>query len=403
MTWTLALRNLLRQPARSLTTLFAIIVGVASLILSAGFVRDIVTQLGEAFISSQTGHIQIAVPQYFASANRATGDVLLHDAPALRRTVGAVPGVADVMGRLSFSGVLNNGRRDYSIIGFGVEPAAEARLGTGLHIVAGRDLTPKDEFGVLLGEGLATALGASPGEPLTLLASTPDGAMNTIDVEVVGTFRSFSKDFDARALRVPLTAAQTLLDTDSVNVLVLRLDETTQTDAIAQQLRQQLGPQLAVREWHTLSDFYEKTVALYQRQFGVLQLIVLAMVLLSVANSVNMSAFERIPEFGTLRALGTRNGALRMLILTETLVLGLVGAVLGALVGMGAAALISFVGIPMPPAPGSDIGYIAHISPSLSDIVSAAVIGLGATVLAGIPPALRCARLPITDALRRAI
>ncbi|MFA9439031.1 ABC transporter permease [Uliginosibacterium sp. sgz301328] len=403
MTWTLALRNLLRQPARSLTTLFAIVVGVASLILSAGFVRDIVAQLGEAFISSQTGHIQIAVPQYFASANRATGEVLLHDAPALRKAASAVPGVADVMGRLSFSGVLNNGRRDYSILGFGVEPAAESRLGTGLHIVAGRDLTATDEFGALLGEGLATALGVGPGEPLTLLASTPDGAMNTIDVEVVGTFRSFSKDFDARALRLPLRAAQTLLDTDGVNVLVLRLDETAQTDLIAQRLRQQLGPRLAVREWHTLSDFYEKTVALYRRQFGVLQLIVLAMVLLSVANSVNMSAFERIPEFGTLRALGTRNGALRTLILTETLVLGLVGAVLGAIAGMGLARLVSFVGIPMPPAPGSDVGYIAHISPAFTDVASAAAIGLVATVLAGIPPAVRCARLPITDALRRAI
>jgi putative ABC transport system permease protein len=40
-----------------------------------------------------------------------------------------------------------------------------------------------------------------------------------------------------------------------------------------------------------LSDFYEKTVLLYKQQFGILQLIILAMVILSVANVVNMSVF----------------------------------------------------------------------------------------------------------------
>ncbi|MFT4172909.1 MAG: ABC transporter permease [Rhodocyclaceae bacterium] len=404
MTWTLALRNLLRQPARSATTLFAIIVGVASLILSAGFVRDIVAQLGEAFISSQTGHIQIANTAYFASSNRATRDVLLADAARIRASATQVAGVSDVMGRLSFSGVLNNGRRDYSVIGFGIEPTREAGLGDGIQIVAGRNLREGDEFGAVLGEGLARALGVAPGEPLTLLATTPDGAVNTLDLEVTGIFRSFSKDFDARALRIPLQAAQTLLDTDSVNVLVVRLADTAATDAAVTALRGRLpGNALSVRAWYTLSDFYEKTVALYERQFGVLQWIVLAMVLLSVANSVNMSAFERTAEFGTLRALGTRNRQLQGLIVLESAVLGLVGTLAGVALGIGLAHVISAIGIPMPPAPGSDVGYTAHIRPAAGDVARAAATGLIATVAASLWPAAKSCRIPITDALRRAI
>ncbi len=54
-----------------------------------------------------------------------------------------------------------------------------------------------------------------------------------------------------------------------------------------------------MRNWMELNDFYDKTVQLYDRQFGVLRFIVLLMVLLSVANTVNMSLFERVPEFGT--------------------------------------------------------------------------------------------------------
>ena len=55
---------------------------------------------------------------------------------------------------------------------------------------------------------------------------------------------------------------------------------------------------LEVLTWMELNELYEAVVALYERQFGVLQLIILFLVLLSVTNSVNMSAFERVGEFG---------------------------------------------------------------------------------------------------------
>lgn len=55
----LALRNILRQKSRTAMTLAAIIFGVAGLILSGGFVADVLTQLGEATIHSQLGHVQV--------------------------------------------------------------------------------------------------------------------------------------------------------------------------------------------------------------------------------------------------------------------------------------------------------------------------------------------------------
>jgi hypothetical protein len=72
-------------------------------------------------------------------------------------------------------------------------------------------------------------------------------------------------------------------------------------------LENHLGDQgFELVSWQELSDFYDKTLKLYDRQFGVLWLIILLMVLLSVTNSVNMSLFERTREFGTLLALGDR-------------------------------------------------------------------------------------------------
>ena len=142
---------------------------------------------------------------------------------------------------------------------------------------------------------------------------------------------------------------------------------------------------------------------LYKRQFGVMQFIILFMVLLGVANSVNMSVFERVGEFGTMMSLGSRSSQVTRLILTESVLLGLIGSTIGVVVGVGLALAISSVGIPMPPPPNANIGYTARIQLIPTAIIVSFAIGLSATVLAAILPAKRVARMPIVDALRQNI
>src|SRR5690606_26858962 len=131
-------------------------------------------------------------------------------------------------------------------------------------------------------------------------------------------------------VKISLSAAQELLGTTGVNALVILLNKTEDTDIIATRLATSLNStELEVKTWVELNDFYEKTVELYKGQFGVLQLIILVMVLLSVANSVNMSIFERVGEFGTMMALGNRSNQVFLLIMQENLLLGLIGSGLG--------------------------------------------------------------------------
>ena len=399
-----ALRNVFRHRLRSAGTLAAICLGVAGLILAGGFVQDIFVQLGEAVIHSQSGHIQIAREGYREGKTRAPEAYLINEPDALQQLVAQVPGVHLALARLGFTGVINNGKRDLGVIGEGVEPAAEAELGTYLRYVEGRALSDADKDGIVLGQGVAKSLGLKAGDRVNLVISLAQGAVNMLDFEVVGIFQSFSKDFDARAVRIPLTAARSLMDNSAAHLIVLLLDRTEDTDRVIGKLRQTLVPQhFELASWRELSDFYDKTLQLYDRQFGVLRLIILLMVLLSVANSVNMTLFERTREFGTMLALGNRPRAVFQLILTESAMLGLLGSLLGVLVGCMVAWGISAVGIPMPPPPNANIGYTAFIRLLPMDIVSAALIGLVATCLAAVLPARRISRMHVVDALRQGV
>ena len=400
--FSLALRNVFRQRMRSAGTLAAISLGVAGLILAAGFVQDIFIQLGEAVIHSQSGHIQIARQGYREGRTRSPEDFLIEQPDKLKHEALATPGVQLALARIGFAGVINNGKRDLGIIGEGVEPAAEAKLGTYLRYIEGRALAESDRDGIVLGQGVARSLGLKAGDRVNLVISLAQGAVNTLDFEVVGVFQSFSKDFDARAVRIPLSSARELMDSQAAHLIVLVLEQTDATDRVLAALRQTLGPQgYELASWRELSDFYDKTVQLYESQFGVLRLIILLMVLLSVANSVNMTLFERTREFGTLLALGDRAGRVFALIMTESLLLGLFGAALGMSLGCAAGWIISAIGIPMPPPPNANIGYTAYIRLFPVDVLSAGAVGFVATCLAAVLPARRVSRMPVVDALRK--
>ncbi|MDR0578829.1 MAG: ABC transporter permease [Candidatus Accumulibacter sp.] len=399
-----ALRNVFRQRARSAGTLAAIALGVAGLILAGGFVQDIFFQLGEAVIHSQSGHIQVTKKGYREGRVRSPESFLIDRPDDVKSAIGETPGMRSALARLGFAGVINNGRRDLGIVGEGVEPSAEEKLGTYLRYIEGRALRDEDLDGIVVGQGVARSLGLKPGDRVNLVISLAQGAVNTLDFEVAGVFQSFSRDFDARAVRIPLRAARELMDTRAAHVLVGVLDKTEDTDAALAHLKDRLenrGFELA--SWRELSDFYDKTLKLYDRQFGVLRLIILLMVLLCVTNSVNMTLFERTREFGTMLALGGRPGTVFRLIMTESVLLGVFGALAGVAAGCAAAAIVSAIGIPMPPPPNANAGYTAFIRLVPADVALAGAVGAAATILAAVLPARRASRLNVVEALRQGV
>lgn len=306
--------------------------------------------------------------------------------------------------RIGFSGLLGNGRTDWPIIGEGVEPAREKRLASYITVVAGRRLMDGDAFGMMIGQGVAKALKLKPGDPVTLLVSTAGGATNLLEFQVTGVFQTFSKDYDARAVRIPLAAAQELLATPGAHIAVVLLKNTMDTDRVAGSIGDRLNHQgYEMKTWVELNTFYTQTVTLYRQQFGFLVVIILAMLLMSVSNTVNMGIFERVSEFGTMRALGDRSSRVFALVVIESFWLGLLGALGGVVVGIALAKAISLVGISMPPPPNADQGYVSHILVVPNVVALSFIVGVLAAVLASLRPARAISRKLIAEALRESV
>lgn len=398
----LALRNIFRHRGRTVMTMASILFGVVALILAGGFIEDTIVETGESMIRSSTGHIQVARKGYWEFGSRNPEKYLIENPDQLRKKMAAANGVQDVMFRLGFSGLLGNGRTDWSIVGEGVEPNREAKLASYITMVAGRQLADKDLFGMTIGAGVAKALKLKPGDSVSLLVNTTSGATNLLEFQVVGVFQTFSKDYDARAVRITLSAAQELLATPGAHTGIMLLQNTPDTQAVASFLRHALSSQaFEVKTWVDLNEFYNQTVTLYQQQFGFLVAIILVMLLLSVSNTVNIGIFERVSEFGTMMAIGNRSSRVFSLIVAENVCLGIIGSLAGVVIGVVLAQGISQVGIPMPPPPNADQGYISKVLVVPGIILMSFCIGITAAFLASLLPAGKVSRMSIADALRQ--
>lgn len=394
-----ALQNTLRNRRRSAVTVSIAALGTAAILLAGGFALFTYESLAQA-AARDTGHLVLGTPASFTSDEDVPLQHGLSHVDALRQQLLADPAVRQVLPKVVFSGLISNGDKSTVMMATGVDPDNEfAVKGPFLTVTAGSVLTSDStEPEVMLGEALARSLKASPGSSLTLLASTTEGAMNAMDVRVKGTFTTGVPDMDKRAVFTSVALAQRLLVTDRVSSLGVFLDRMASTLPAQARVAAQ-NPTLEVQNWEQQAVFYQAVKGLYNRIFGALGIIIGVIVVFVVTNAMAMAIIERTREIGTLRALGTLPSQLLRTLGLEGMLLGGVGALVGAALSLGVSLLLFVVPVDMPPPPGRSVGYPLNIAidPALYLFTLLAMVSL--TMLASYAVARKTVHMPVVDAL----
>ncbi len=402
MKWLLyAWKNVLRNRRRAGITVVLATLGTASVLLASGFALSTYAML-ETMSAGEIGHVVIAHRDYFDGDEEVPLGHGLGKSEALRAELLKDPRIAAVNPRLHYSGLISNGEMSAIFIGTGVDAAGEFDVNR-ITVEHGRSLslqeTAEAESEVMLARELARHLKAKVGDSLTLLSTTADGALNGIDVQVVGIYGTGTPEMDERALLTGIDTAQALLRSNKVSTLSVYLTALEGAHRLRDELAQGL-PDLGLRTWDELAAFYTKVKNLYDRIFGVLGIIIVAMVFFAVANTMSMSVAERTREIGTLAALGTSARRIVVNFAMESGLLGLISALLGVLLAGLVSLLFEQFPVMMPPPPGRTEGYplLFQASPELYLIV--ALVIFFTAVLAAWVAARRGVGKPIVEALQ---
>lgn len=396
-----AQRNLWRHRRRTLAGLGAIAFGIAALVMATGFIDWIFWAMRETAIESRLGHIQVTRPGYIKEGAADPLRYLLPNDHPLLDALKTDPQVRVVAPRLAFSGLASHGDATVSFLGEGVDADAEKLASKSLITFRGVPLKSDDPKSFLLGRGLATSIGVEPGDGLVLLVNTPGGGFNAVEGNVGGLFFTPTKAYDDLTLRLPIATTRQLLRVEGSHTWVVVLKETEDTAAVLERLRQEFGGEdFEFVPWYELADFYNKTVALFSRQMGVVWVIIAVIIVLSISNMLTMTALERTGEIGTQLALGDRRRKILVLLLAEGALLGVVGGAAGAVAGGIGGVIVSNIGIPMPPPPGMDVGFTGEILITPALLLQGWTLGAATATLAAFYPAWQASRISIIEGLR---
>ncbi|MEM5438958.1 ABC transporter permease [Paraburkholderia diazotrophica] len=461
---TLALRNLQRNRRRSVTTLLAIVVGVCAILLFGGFSKDITLGM-QTDIVRHSGHLQVQRRGYFAYGVGNPTAYGIRDyakvVDALRNDLVLRPMTLVVTPTLQLGGVAGNFDAGVSrtVYAEGTVPADQTRMEAwnDYGFPLDREASPLQgtaDDAAVIGEGLARVLqlcaplhvkncampqallddrkqremNAAPADVLALaaaeassatkapaaaridmLATSVHGAPNVGGFTVVKAEQQGVKELDDIYLALHLAGAQRLVygaDEPRVTAIEVQLKHTGQLPAAQRRIEQLLAAQfpqqpMEVLDFATLNPFYGQTNSMFDVIFGFVFVLISAIVLFVITNTMSTVVVERTVEIGTLRAMGNRRSDIQRLFVCEGLLLGAFGTAAGVAVALLLAALINRSGLTWtPPARVDSIALTVRVWGEWRPIGLTFATLACVAVLSAWWPARRAARLSIVDALR---
>jgi ABC-type lipoprotein release transport system permease subunit len=403
--WKIAIRDLGRNKRRSVLTLVAVGLGMALLIVMSGLIEGAVAGSLENSIRLQTGHLQVRAASYHEDELSLKWEDLLPDPQALAAQIRGQKGVRVATPVLWANGMLTVGDESVGVQVFGIDPLSEAYVPIRDALVAGEFLAPDDRSGILMGQRLAESLGVTVGQRMSLLVSTADQQVDETVFTVRGLYNTSVASYDETRVFLPLSKAQAFTRTEGhASAIFILLDRQEDADSVSAVLR---APGLSVLTWRDLNQVFLQTMQASAIFLNMMNMVVLAVVAVVIANTLLMAVFERTREMGILAALGMKGRQILAMFLLEAGTLGLAGIILGFLLGLLGVAYLATVGLPIGEAAAAGeasnmitYGNVLYARFSLPDVASLSGLELIITLLASLYPAWFAARMEPIEALR---
>jgi ABC-type lipoprotein release transport system permease subunit len=405
MLLTLALRNIWRNKRRSLLTVSAMVVSSSLLILAlgvfSGMLRDMLSSVTEQY----HGHVVVMQKGYEEDRDMFAN---FSPDPQLLERIEERPEVVGLSPRLRGFGLVSHEVSSYPAELLGIRPEAEKGVTTlARHLVAGRFLDAETGDGAVIGRGLAKKLGVVPGDELVFVTQAADGSIGNDLLKVSGIFATGDSGQDNSLVLVGLPWLQRVMVLEGrVHELALAVREPMRAEAAAGDLRPLLPAGLSALDWGQLLPEMREVIASYDVSRMIIVVILYFATGLGILNTFFMSVMERTREFGILMAMGMRPARIRLLVLLETLSMGVLSLILGVFLGLLMSLYMARVGIdlsaaisPVTYAGGTILPRLGAVLEPVNFVIPALLL-LAVCVLAGFLPANRAARLQPVEAIR---
>ncbi|WP_434604552.1 lipoprotein-releasing ABC transporter permease subunit [Pseudomonas sp. R1-7] len=349
-------------------------------------------------------------------ATLETGEAI-SDWPSLASRVKQNPQVLAVAPFTQMQGLLTNDGKVSKVLLNGIDPGLERQVSIIDNFMKqGKldDLAP-GSFGIVIGDKAAAKLGVAIGDKLTFVAPevtvTPGGMFPRMKrFTVVGIFHVGAGELDGY---LGVTNLQDLArlhrwKPDQVQGLRLKFDDLFQAPRVAWNIAQQLGEdRYYARDWTRTHGNLYQAIRMEKAMIGLLLLLIVAVAAFNIISTLVMVVNDKKGDIAILRTLGATPGQIMRIFMVQGTVIGVIGTVVGALVGMFAALNVSAAIAGLETLIGhkflnADVYFIDYLPSQLQadDVLMVCGAALVLSFLATLYPAWRAARTQPAEALR---
>lgn len=397
----LAWKNIWRNKKRSLIIIFAALFGIWGGVLTNGVFVGMWETTIEAAINREHSHIQIHHPK-FKEEKLITE--FIGNVDSVEAILNSNPNIQNFSYRTILEGMASSPTSVSGVKIVAINPERE-NLITSIHqkIIEGIYFGNKD-FEILIGQKLADKLKLKLNSKVVLSFQGLDNNLISSAFRVVGIFKTESKIFDETQVFIKQIDLAPILGVQPpIHEIAIRVKSSDLIDTTTSILKSQLK-NFKVESWKELAPELSLTSGFLYLELNIFMGIILFALLFGISNTMMMSVFERIREFGVLIAIGMKRVKLFLLIIFESLILLFSGGLLGTFFGFLTIELLSKKGIDLSIVEEGMAAYgmSAVLYPTLPFhmYVSLFIMMIITALVASISPAIKAIRLKPVEAIR---
>jgi putative ABC transport system permease protein len=341
----LAWRNIWRYRRRTLIVVLAIALGLALMMWYDGLIAGFDQAIYGNAIKVLGGNIQVYAEGYHSKTN-SNALLPLADDQAVVKAALAQPQVLAATRRITTGGLATSREGAFGVEITGIEPEAEKDVNLAAqHIIAGRYLTSNDADMMLVGKGLADAMGIQVGDRIALVGQATHAQTRQRTMTVAGIFDLGMPDLEKRTIYVSLGEAQDLYGlTGQTTEVAIVLKQLGEEGVVIAKLKPIL-PGYEINSWETNFPELEATINTKSGVMNIFGVIMVLIAAIGILNMLLMAVYERTREIGLLGAMGLKPRQISFLFILEGTLIGLVGVVVGIILGLLINGLLRQVGL----------------------------------------------------------
>lgn len=404
MHFQLAWRNIWRNPRRTAVIMVAVVMGVWSMIFLGSLMRGMMVGMVKNRIATLTGDIQIHHKGY--RNDPGVENSITSPEEIIKVIEKILPPGSRWASRVRVNAIASNARHSAAVTLVGIDPGRESRISfIGKAVKQGQYLTPGDRHGILVGKSFLDKFETRIGNKLVLMSQGSDLEIASRAFRIVGVFHAEMQSTEKQFVFINRSAAQQMLKLNrAISEISILLPEHENNEKVSTALRSSLpGNKYEVQTWQDLLPIVVVYLKMYEGFIFIWYLVVFIAMGFGIVNTMLMAIFERVREFGLLKALGMKPWWVIRSVLTEVLILLVIGMTAGNILGFMSIFGLSHKGIDLSAfAAGTDfVGITRVIYPAffIKDILVANLTVLLLGLLVCLYPAVKAARFTPVEAL----